>query len=61
MDLIFNNVSLETINQNDGQVWVTSKSLAIALGYKSANAVTDLYNANADEFIKPYQKSQERR
>lgn len=48
--LSFNNVDLTPVNNNDGQIWVTSSELAKALGYKSSKSITNLYNANACEF-----------
>lgn len=48
--LSFNNVDLTTIDNNDGQLWVTSKQLAEALEYKESRAITKIYNRNADEF-----------
>lgn len=34
----------------DNQVWLRSSEIAEALGYKSADSVTRIYNRNADEF-----------
>ncbi len=48
--LIFNNVTLTPISNNDGQIWLTSKDLANALGYKQSRAVTKIFNQNSDEF-----------
>lgn len=48
--LSFNNVDLTPINNNDGQIWVTSSELAKALGYKRSDAVSRIYSRNADEF-----------
>lgn len=48
--LSFNNVDLTTIDNGDGQLWVTSKQLAEALEYKESRAITKIYNRNADEF-----------
>lgn len=47
--LTFNGTTLTTINQGD-QVWLTSSDLAIALGYKTADSVTRIFNRNKDEF-----------
>ncbi|NAW86629.1 Bro-N domain-containing protein [Photobacterium halotolerans] len=47
--LTFQNVSLDAIVYGD-QIFITSTDLARALGYKSDNAVTKIYNRNADEF-----------
>ena len=32
------------------QIWLTSKDIAIALGYSKTNAITKIYNQNSDEF-----------
>ncbi len=50
--LTFNNVTLNPVNQNDNQIWLTSKNLAEALGYKDVKSVTRIFNRNADEFTK---------
>ncbi|MGM8939024.1 BRO-N domain-containing protein [Psychrobacter glaciei] len=47
--LTFNGTTLTTINQDD-QVWLTSSDLAAALGYKTADSVTRMFNRNKDEF-----------
>lgn len=47
--LTFNGNTLTTIDK-DAQIWLTSSDVAKALGYKSARSLTNLYNANADEF-----------
>ena len=47
--LTFNGNTLTTINQAD-QIWLTSADVAKALGYKSTRSLTNLYNANSDEF-----------
>lgn len=47
--LTFNNQAIEVFRQDD-QIWLTSSELARALGYKSTKSITNLYNANADEF-----------
>ncbi|WP_230656884.1 BRO-N domain-containing protein [Psychrobacter sp. I-STPA10] len=48
--LTFNQTNLNPINRNDGQIWLTASELANALDYKSSKSVTNLYNANSDEF-----------
>ena len=48
--LTFNNTTLNPINHKDGQIWLTSAELAMALGYKQSRAVTKIYNNNSDEF-----------
>ena len=48
--LSFNNVDLTTIDNGDGQLWVTSKQLAEALDYKTMDSVTRIYNRYSDEF-----------
>lgn len=47
--LTFNGNTLTTINQAN-QIWLTSADIAKALGYKSTRSLTNLYNANSDEF-----------
>lgn len=47
--LTFNNQAIEIFRQ-DGQIWLTSSELARALEYKNAKSITNLYNANSDEF-----------
>lgn len=32
------------------QIWLSSKDIAIALGYSKTNAITKIYNQNTDEF-----------
>ena len=46
--LSFNNVDLTTIDNNDGQIWVTSSELARALEYKKTDSVTRIYNRYSD-------------
>ena len=48
--LSFNNVDLTPIDNGDGQLWVTSKQLAEALNYKTADSITRIYNRYSDEF-----------
>lgn len=47
--LSFNDVNFSPVQQ-DGQIWLTANELAKALDYKSAKSVTNLFNANKDEF-----------
>lgn len=47
--LSFNEVNFNPVQQN-GQVWLTAGELARALGYAKANAVTQVYERNKDEF-----------
>lgn len=47
--LTFNGNTLTTIDQED-QIWLTSSELATALGYKTADSVTRIFNRNKDEF-----------
>ncbi|MGG2141494.1 BRO-N domain-containing protein [Symbiopectobacterium sp. RP] len=46
---MFRNTVLETISHN-GQIWFTSAELAKALEYKKADAITQIYTRNVDEF-----------
>lgn len=48
--LSFNNVDLTPVNNNDGQIWLTSSELAKALGYSDDGSVTRIYNKYNDEF-----------
>lgn len=48
--LSFNDVKFNPVSQSDAQIWLTSSELANALGYSSVKSVTNLYNANKDEF-----------
>lgn len=47
--LSFNDVNFSPVQQ-DGQIWLTAGELARALGYAKANAVTQVYERNQDEF-----------
>ncbi|WP_180086157.1 BRO family protein [Acinetobacter sp. YH12103] len=47
--LSFNDVNFSPVQQN-GQIWLTAGELARALGYAKANAVTQVYERNQDEF-----------
>ena len=47
--LSFNDVNFSPVQQ-DGQIWLTAGELARALGYAKANAVTQVYDRNQDEF-----------
>lgn len=47
--LNFNEVNFTPVQQN-GQIWLTAGELARALGYAKANAVTQVYERNQDEF-----------
>jgi len=47
--LTFNDKALTPIIQNN-QTWLTSTDLANALGYKTTNAVSKIFNRNEDEF-----------
>ena len=48
--LTFNNITLNPVDQNDNQIWLTSKELSTALGYKNSTSLNKLYNANKSEF-----------
>lgn len=47
--LTFNNINFNPVVQ-DKQIWLTSKELSEALGYKNATSLNKLYNANKSEF-----------
>lgn len=49
MALSFNGVNLNPV-EREGQIWMTSADLAKSLGYSSARSITNLFNANKDEF-----------
>lgn len=49
--LSFNEVNFSPV-ERDGQIWLTAGELARALGYAKANAVTQVYDRNQDEFNK---------
>lgn len=48
--LTFNDVNFTPIAQDNGQIYLTASELAQALNYKSVKSVTNLFNANKDEF-----------
>ena len=48
--LSFNQVSLNPVVQPDNQIWITAVDLAKALGYKKADAETQIFKRNEDEF-----------
>ncbi|WP_254909321.1 BRO-N domain-containing protein [Salmonella enterica] len=47
--LVFNNTQFNVVTRNH-QIWLTSKEIAVALGYSKTNAITHIYNTNVDEF-----------
>lgn len=47
--LSFNDVNFSPV-QRDGQIWLSSGELATALGYKSADSVSRIFDRNSDEF-----------
>ncbi|NUF52548.1 alpha/beta hydrolase [Acinetobacter seifertii] len=49
-NLIFNSIEFHPVQQNDGQIWVTSSELARALGYAREDSVSRIYDRNSDEF-----------
>lgn len=49
LTLSFNEVKFNPVQQ-DGQIWLSAGELARALGYAKANAVTQVYDRNQDEF-----------
>ena len=48
--LVFQSATINPVRHQDGQVWVTATDLSKALKYKQSDAVTKIYNRNADEF-----------
>jgi len=47
--LVFQSTQFNVVNRN-GQSWLTSAELAHALGYRSADSVSRIYDRNSDEF-----------
>ncbi|MDS6781522.1 BRO family protein [Klebsiella pneumoniae] len=47
--LSFHDHQFSAINRNN-QIWLSSKDIAVALGYSKTNAITHIYNTNTDEF-----------
>lgn len=47
--LTFRDMQLSIINHHH-QIWLSSKEIAVALGYAKTNAITKIYNQNEDEF-----------
>ena len=48
--LTFNELTLTPVTQNDGQIWLTSTELAMALGYARTDNISKIYSRNKDEF-----------
>ncbi|MEE1853160.1 Bro-N domain-containing protein, partial [Acinetobacter baumannii] len=48
--LSFNEVKFNPVVRDNGQIYLTAGELAQALSYKSVKSVSNLYNANKDEF-----------
>lgn len=48
--LSFHDVKLNPVMYSGDQIWLRSSEIAEALGYKQSDAVTKLFNRNADEF-----------
>lgn len=49
-NLIFQTIQFHPLQQNDGQIWITSSELAQALGYAREDSVSRIYDRNSDEF-----------
>ena len=47
--LSFQNVNFDVVDQQ-GQPWLRSQQISVALGYSRGDQVNDLYERNADEF-----------
>ncbi len=43
-------MQLHPIQRNDGQIWITSSDLALALGYAREDSVSRIYDRKSDEF-----------
>lgn len=48
-ELAFQSTAFHPVNHN-GEIWLTSSEIAIALGYKKSDAVTQIYSRYQDEF-----------
>ncbi|WP_237386728.1 BRO family protein [Xenorhabdus sp. Sc-CR9] len=48
--LTFKEHEIVPFDNGDGKIWFTSKQMAELLEYKNEKSVTNLYNANKDEF-----------
>ncbi|MHA3078757.1 BRO-N domain-containing protein [Acinetobacter sp. ANC 5502] len=49
--LTFNEVNLNPVSTNDGQVWIGATQIGLALGYANPEtAITKLFNRNIEEF-----------
>ena len=49
--LTFNEVNLNPVSTNDGQVWIRATQIGLALGYANPEtAITKLFNRNIEEF-----------
>lgn len=48
--LTFKNHAISTYDRGDGSLWFTAKQSSKMLGYAHVKSVTNLYNANSDEF-----------
>ncbi|WP_334472402.1 BRO-N domain-containing protein [Arsenophonus sp. PmNCSU2021_1] len=48
--LTFKNHAVSTYDRGDGSLWFTAKQSSKMLGYAHVKSVTNLYNANSDEF-----------
>ncbi|MDQ9037634.1 Bro-N domain-containing protein [Acinetobacter seifertii] len=50
--LNFQSATLNPVQQNDNQVWISASDLANALGYARVDSVSRIYDRNKDEFSK---------
>ncbi|MGM0938511.1 MAG: hypothetical protein ACQEWL_18680 [Pseudomonadota bacterium] len=48
--LVFKGNEITPFDNGDGKIWFTSPQMAKLLEYKNEKSVTNLYNANKDEF-----------
>lgn len=48
--LTFKEHAVSTYNRGDGRLWFTARQSSKMLGYANVKSVTNLYNANSDEF-----------
>ncbi|MGL6331275.1 hypothetical protein ACJ0V8_008985 [Proteus mirabilis] len=49
--LVFKGNEITPFDNGDNKIWFTSSQMAKLLEYKNEKSVTNLYNANKDEFL----------
>jgi prophage antirepressor-like protein len=48
--LIFRSISFSPVHSDDNQIWLGSPQIAVALNYKRADRISEIYQRHADEF-----------